>query len=234
LTGSRLKIPDSVLARRHIRAERGCFGLELGSLGRKAGTGMRWLAGVLGLALTLGATQPGRAATPCCRAPRSHSSSHYRARSTSRRSYRAPRVRAPRAHRARSKVYRYRAPAVRRSRSLAPKTRRPRGVTVHQRTRRSTGRVSHRASHPVVHHARAPRIQRAPGSRDRRGRLARSEGSKKRFERLTGHSRGWPGHVVDHIIPLACGGPDVPTNMQWQTVAEGKAKDKVERRGCAR
>ena len=35
--------------------------------------------------------------------------------------------------------------------------------------------------------------------------------------RLTGHPGGWPGHVVDHIIPLACGGPDTPENMQWQT-----------------
>jgi hypothetical protein len=85
-----------------------------------------------------------------------------------------------------------------------------------------------------VHRARVQRVQRAPGSRDRHGRLARSEGAKKKFERLTGHSRGWPGHVVDHIIPLACGGPDDPTNMQWQTTAEGKAKDRVERKQCGR
>jgi hypothetical protein len=39
---------------------------------------------------------------------------------------------------------------------------------------------------------------------------------------------------VDHIIPLACGGPDDPTNMQWQTAAAGKAKDKVERKQCGR
>jgi hypothetical protein len=38
--------------------------------------------------------------------------------------------------------------------------------------------------------------------------------------------------VIDHIKPLACGEPDVPSNMQWQTIAEGKAKDKVERIGC--
>lgn len=40
------------------------------------------------------------------------------------------------------------------------------------------------------------------------------------------------GYVVDHIKPLACGGKDHPSNMQWQTVAEGKAKDKWERKGC--
>jgi len=42
------------------------------------------------------------------------------------------------------------------------------------------------------------------------------------------------GYVIDHIKPLACGGADKPENMQWQTVAEGKAKDKWERKGCAR
>jgi hypothetical protein len=43
-----------------------------------------------------------------------------------------------------------------------------------------------------------------------------------------------PGYVVDHIVPLCAGGPDNPSNMQWQTVADGKAKDRIERRQCAR
>jgi len=51
--------------------------------------------------------------------------------------------------------------------------------------------------------------------------------------RQSGHPRGWPGHVVDHIVPLSCGGADAPSNMQWQTTQEGKAKDKSERRGCS-
>jgi hypothetical protein len=42
------------------------------------------------------------------------------------------------------------------------------------------------------------------------------------------------GYVIDHIKPLACGGADAPENMQWQTVAEGKAKDKWERKNCAK
>lgn len=43
-----------------------------------------------------------------------------------------------------------------------------------------------------------------------------------------------PGYVIDHVHPLACGGPDAPSNMQWQTLAEGKAKDKWERRACGK
>jgi hypothetical protein len=44
----------------------------------------------------------------------------------------------------------------------------------------------------------------------------------------TGHPHGRPGYVVDHIIPLKRGGADAPWNMQWQTIAEGKAKDATE------
>jgi hypothetical protein len=44
--------------------------------------------------------------------------------------------------------------------------------------------------------------------------------------------RSCKGYVVDHIVPLACHGPDRPGNMQWQTVADAKAKDKWERKGC--
>jgi hypothetical protein len=36
------------------------------------------------------------------------------------------------------------------------------------------------------------------------------------------------GYVVDHVVPLKGGGADAPANMQWQTVAEAKAKDKIE------
>lgn len=71
-----------------------------------------------------------------------------------------------------------------------------------------------------------------PGSRDRQGRLRRSGEARREFMRLTGHPHGWPGHVIDHRIPLACGGADAPSNMQWQTIAEARAKDRIERRGC--
>lgn len=96
---------------------------------------------------------------------------------------------------------------------------------------------------PPVYHVpksaagvRTPRVHAAPvpGARDAHGRLARSVQAKDDFLRSTGHPHGWPGHVVDHIVPLACGGADTPSNMQGQTTEEAKAKDKVERRGCGR
>ena len=43
-----------------------------------------------------------------------------------------------------------------------------------------------------------------------------------------------PGYIKDHVKPLACGGPDAPSNMQWQTKVDAKAKDKWETKGCAR
>jgi hypothetical protein len=69
-------------------------------------------------------------------------------------------------------------------------------------------------------------------ARSKDGRIARSVAAKHEFEKATGFPHGRKGYVVDHIIPLACGGADAPGNMQWQSEAEAKAKDKVERRGC--
>ena len=69
-------------------------------------------------------------------------------------------------------------------------------------------------------------------ARDQRGRINRSSAAKREFMRRTGYLHGRPAYVVDHIIPLACGGSDDPSNMQWQTLAEARAKDGVERRAC--
>jgi len=66
------------------------------------------------------------------------------------------------------------------------------------------------------------------GARDGHGRLVRSEAAKREFMRETGYPHGRPGYVVDHIIALKRGGPDRPSNMQWQTITEAKAKDKWE------
>lgn len=43
-----------------------------------------------------------------------------------------------------------------------------------------------------------------------------------------------PGYVIDHVKALACGGADAPFNMQWQTIAEAKAKDKWELKECGK
>ena len=49
----------------------------------------------------------------------------------------------------------------------------------------------------------------------------------------TGRTKGsCPDYIIDHIKPLACGGADEATNMQWQTKVEAKIKDKWERRNC--
>lgn len=45
--------------------------------------------------------------------------------------------------------------------------------------------------------------------------------------RATGPCKGW---VKDHVVPLACGGFDAVGNLQWQSVADAKAKDRWERR----
>jgi len=70
----------------------------------------------------------------------------------------------------------------------------------------------------------------------------RSTSAKKEFRRAhpcpggpdKGSTRKCRGYVIDHICPLACCGLDAPQNMQYQTKAESKAKDKWEttQRGC--
>ena len=91
----------------------------------------------------------------------------------------------------------------------------------------------------TVKASKPPRVAKQPATRtasgvprDDKGRIQRSAAARHSFARKTGYPNGRPGYVIDHIVPLACGGGDAPSNMQWQTIAEGKVKDKVERRGC--
>lgn len=68
--------------------------------------------------------------------------------------------------------------------------------------------------------------------------IQRSAAQRAAFQRTTpcpanNSERGpCPGYVVDHVIPLCAGGADSPSNMQWQTIAEGKAKDRLEIKDC--
>lgn len=62
----------------------------------------------------------------------------------------------------------------------------------------------------------------------------RRSGAVAKFRRAnpcpsTGRKTGaCPGYKVDHVCPLACCGLDAPQNMQWQTTAAAKAKDRWE------
>ncbi len=87
----------------------------------------------------------------------------------------------------------------------------------------------HRAGSYAVYSATSATV-----ARDSHGRIKRSRAERDAFERAnpcpaTGRSYGArPGYVVDHVIALKRGGPDTPSNMQWQTREAAKAKDKVE------
>src|SRR5437879_1241611 len=87
------------------------------------------------------------------------------------------------------------APGAGRSKASAPRasmsTRSPRVSSLHPTSPRS----------PAVTHPRAT-MPTTPGARTSRGRIQRSEKVKEDFMRRTGHPHGWPGHVVDHRIPL--------------------------------
>lgn len=88
--------------------------------------------------------------------------------------------------------------------------------------------------------AYSPRVPKARSARcwycqrDRSGRIRRSSSARTAFRKShpcpsTLRTRGaCPGYVIDHIRPLKRGGPDSPSNMQWQTVQAAKAKDRVE------
>ena len=76
--------------------------------------------------------------------------------------------------------------------------------------------------------------------RDSRGNISRSTAAVNAFKRAnacpaTGKAStaSCPGYIVDHIIPLCACGEDKPSNMQWQTLVDSKAKDKLEDRQCA-
>jgi hypothetical protein len=114
---------------------------------------------------------------------------------------------------------------------VAPYDRRPPGTGV-----ASTSASSSSSGHTYRRDFLAEGITPHPSVHyDKHGRIKRSHAAKAAFERehpcpSTGKSTGrCPGYVVDHVQALECGGPDHPSNMQWQTTSDAKAKDKTER-----
>jgi hypothetical protein len=65
-------------------------------------------------------------------------------------------------------------------------------------------------------------------------RYPRSRAVTSAFQRShpcpsTGRKSGaCPGYRKDHVIALCAGGSDSASNLQWQTTAAAKAKDKTE------
>lgn len=91
------------------------------------------------------------------------------------------------------------------------------------------------SSHSYRSHSYGRKSNYTSGARrDKHGHIARSSKAKGEFMRRhpcpsTGKKYGaCPGYVVDHIVPLKDGGSDSPSNMQWQTKAAAKSKDKHE------
>jgi len=93
-----------------------------------------------------------------------------------------------------------------------------------QRTRRSSYSGRHITS------GRHRSSYSPSAARAHNGKIKRSSSAKHEFMKRTGYPHGRPGYVIDHIVPLSRGGSDSPGNMQWQTKAEAKAKDKWERK----
>jgi hypothetical protein len=75
----------------------------------------------------------------------------------------------------------------------------------------------------------------APSAREYRSREVTREFQREHPCPSTGLMIGrCPGYRRDHVKPLACGGSDAVSNMQWQTIRDAKAKDRWERRACGR
>lgn len=114
------------------------------------------------------------------------------------------------------------------------------GKVVHPYNRAYAGTAPKHTTVPRTHYAstRTGSTTHSPSHRSTAKHGKRSAAAKDSFKQShpcpsTGKRSGaCPGYTIDHVNPLACGGADAPSNMQWQTTADAKAKDKWERKGC--
>ena len=94
---------------------------------------------------------------------------------------------------------------------------------------------SHRGAHASAkyrysHHAYSTRCDTGAG--DSSGHIRRSPAARRDFRKAhhgspTGKTTGaCAGYVIDHVQALKHGGADHHSNMQWQTRADAKAKEK--------
>jgi hypothetical protein len=94
----------------------------------------------------------------------------------------------------------------------------------------TTTHASYRSNYVASGHALHPSVERDKHGKIKRSKSARSDFMRQKPCPSTGKSSGrCPGYVVDHVNALECGGADAPVNMQWQTTADAKSKDKTER-----
>lgn len=56
----------------------------------------------------------------------------------------------------------------------------------------------------------------------------RSQHAKHEFDVLNGYPYGRKGYIVDHVCSLFNNGIDTIDNMQYQTIADAKIKDRIE------
>jgi 5-methylcytosine-specific restriction endonuclease McrA len=108
----------------------------------------------------------------------------------------------------------------------------PKAARVNEHPRKNGTRVGAYNRKPTGPATRSAKC--AACSRDSRGHIARSSKARGDFQKShpcpsTGKITGaCPGYVIDHVVPLKRGGADALSNMQWQTTAQAKAKDKIE------
>ena len=107
---------------------------------------------------------------------------------------------------------------------LAPQVTFARGHSGHSHshspaTTTHPGHAHATTKHPGHHH----RIKRDPAQRRHFMQQHPCPGGPD-----AGSTRRCHGYKVDHVKALKRGGPDRPSNMQWQTTAEAKAKDRWE------